>query len=331
VTDNPIFNSLVSRLRLAPIETPPPELVDEMDISLRWFEESVAYLAADTKTSRTVSAGYLDDRQFNAFASTVDGRDVVAVNLGILIRSRNLCRMALASDNDVPWLHPDRSRRSVGLPVIWSGAIRYVFLHELGHIWKGHTHLIARQYGLNSIDELHMASSSKVSKLDAQTLEMDADVFASSGIVLQALHSAKPDSWINPEFDEINGVGAAAVASALFAIYLVWRMFDEACDLEGVRISSHPPAPIRQSMIFASALSELTGRHGFQASKASTIISAVISSAERSYAKARGQPVDIAGIAHSISREGQEYVGTLIRNLEVLRPRLELLRRDRSA
>ncbi|MGX1102556.1 MULTISPECIES: hypothetical protein [Bradyrhizobium] len=327
---NPTFNSLVSQLRLTPAETPPPELADQIEITLRWFERVVANLAAGTETARTVSAGYLADREFNAFAGTVDGRDVVAVNLGILIRSQNLCSMALASNVDVPWLHPDRSRRSVGLPAIRSGAVRYVFLHELGHIWKGHTLLIAQQYGRNSIDEMNMASSSRVSKLDAQTMEMDADVFAISGIVLQQLHRAKADSWINPEFEEINGNGAAAVASSLFAIYLVWRMFEEACDLKGVRISSHPPAPMRQNMIFAHALSELTGRHGFEFSKASAIIEAVFKSAELCYAAARGHPVDVAGFAQTISPEGHKYVGSLISNLEVLRPRLQLLLRNRK-
>jgi hypothetical protein len=332
VTDNPTFKSVISQFGFLPVEVPPSDLIDEVDLSVRWFEGAVAHLAALTKPGHTIMAGYLVDNEFNAFAGTVDGQDVVAVNLGILSKSRMMCSLALASDIDLPWLQADPSLRCAGLPAIWTSAVRFVFLHELGHIWKGHTSLVAKEFGLRFIDELRMASSgSGIGETDAQTLEMDADVFAITTVMLQVLSGSKSGSWIDPRFEELNGTGAAAIASALFAIYLIWRMFDEACDLENVEMRSHPPAPMRQGMILAAALTALTERHGFEASKAAAVLTAAMISAERCYAKIRSRPIDVTAIKLSASQEGREYVERLIRNLEVLRPRLESLRRGVNA
>jgi hypothetical protein len=332
VTDNPTFKSLMKQFDFLPVEAAPPDLVDVVDLSLEWFAGAVEHLAALTKPGHTVLAGFLEDDEFNACACTVDGHDVVAVNLGILRESRRVCSMALASDVDIPWLQSDPSIRSAGLPIIWTTAVRFVFLHELGHIWKGHTSLAATEFGLRFIDELRMASSgSEIGETNAQTLEMDADVFASTTIMLQVVTGAenisRNRSWIDPKFDELNGRGASAVASALFAIYLVWRMFDEACVLENIEIRSHPPAPMRQSIILAAALDTLTKRHGFEFSKAGAVLTAAMQSAERCFARTRGRPVDMASIAQTISEEGKEYMNRLISNLQVLQPRLDLVKR----
>jgi hypothetical protein len=201
-----------------------------------------------------------------------------------------------------------------------------VFLHELGHIGKGHTLLVAKEFGLPFIDELRMASSgSGIGETDAHALEMDADVFAITAVILQVMSGSKSGSWIDPRFEELNGVGAASVASALFAIYLICRMFDEACGLGNVGIRSHPSAPMRQGMILAMALDVLSKQHGFEAAKAEAVLVAAMMSAERCYGQMRGRPIDLTAIEYSVSQEGQKYVEGLIRNLGVLRPRLELL------
>jgi hypothetical protein len=181
---------------------------------------------------------------------------------------------------------------------------------------------------MRAIDELLMISpGSGMGELDAKTLEMDADVFAITAVLLQSLSGSRPGKWINPKFDDINGDGASAAANALFAIYLIWRMFDEACDLANVERRSHPPVPMRQAMMFAAASTALTERHGFEASKAQAVLMAAMISAELCYAKTKSRPIDVAAIKLSAPQEGQAYVGRLIGNLEVLKPRLEVLLR----
>jgi hypothetical protein len=126
-------------------------------------------------------------------------------------------------------------------------AYRWLCYHELGHIKNGHLHLtVAAREGF-----LREAMGSNIRESDSiiyHTLEMDADAFACGQVCgdLLGMLDSTAKRW--PLFRDAKSRMKALVV----ALYAVMRAFDAAnWTLADLFTSSHPPGPIRASLLMA--------------------------------------------------------------------------------
>ena len=293
--------------------------------TLEWFQTVVKDRADKTKPGHEVLVGYLENDEFNAFAATIDGHDVIALNIGVL----KLGRGALIKNvnTDIPWL---KARKFAQGEALLERATQFVFMHELGHIWNGHTSFANQYLGLRVLDELRVtASLSAEQAVDWQTLEMDADGYAAANMVENSIGQSRdhPDSFkhLDLEFDKTYGASASAVAESMFAMYLVWRMFDEAFDAANLKAADHPSAPMRQRIIVGATAAALVQRHGYSIENAYEMLLIVARVAETFHSAAAGRAFDAGAFKSAMEDTG--YLNSLLRNWADLRPRLEKLKR----
>jgi len=152
----------------------------------------------------------------------------------------------------------DKTRYSVAFSTALLG-IRFICMHELGHLLNGHAYLIKDLYGVDCIDmvlkeKLYSIGLSNEYALDRRTMEMDADAFAiSSGISnLDGLINDNSDGFLNALFHplQIYELWTFAVHS----IFLMWeRLYPTSYDSR----SFYLPNLARQRLNISAAKSTI--------------------------------------------------------------------------
>lgn len=320
------FEELTAELGWRPLRTSPPGWQNEISKSLAYFNHLIGDRALYTKPGHQVAVGYLEDMSWNARATTIDGNDVIAIFFGLLRDSYLISRAIADRGVDLPWANLDSPelKREMG-HFLHQAMVTFVFLHEQGHIWSGHTDFWGAKYGSRTIDELR---GDPAALLDRQTIEMNADGYAASNTVSTALHHFHTYSprWLSAEFDSKYCAGASMVATALFAVYLSFRGWDQAWRLEGMEQRFYPASPMRMSMILNASLEALRMR-GLQTERGVDLVTEVMKAGERAHAAITGEPENPSVIIQTFSTEGIIYLRKLLRHWAVLRPELDKLKR----
>ncbi|MGO6699909.1 hypothetical protein ACCS33_10690 [Rhizobium ruizarguesonis] len=318
-----------------------------------WLSDARSAAAAP---GHKVAIGYTEGVDFNAFAGTNADGDIIGICLNVPISLALLFNRTLMFKAVTPWLdefddsHVDpvpltaddlrfAMTRLSPPPIGKFGIIRtklamfmthialdFVFFHELGHVWNGHTSLIRERYGFGAFPEIDADKKLPLSAIDRQTLEMDADCFAGR---IMATYPFPEKEWLppNPEWENDFGEGSTFLIIRIVAIYLAMRCFDEVATLENMGNRSHPPVAMRQWFFMGAwfaALNKDTGRDLVQLHR---MILPVIELGEEAFALLTGKPVDAAGLKLASSAEGIEYSLGLLRNWGKLRPQLDPLKR----
>jgi hypothetical protein len=121
-------------------------------------------------------------------------------------------------------------------------AFEWLVLHELGHIVNGHLAVGRSLNGLTYILEDN-ASDSRDENLTSQTLEMDADSFATLLSIQNAMRRKLP---LETKEMSLPIVTSLRIKSFVFAIMTIIRSFDEAAfEQEAIFDLDHPPGGVR--------------------------------------------------------------------------------------
>jgi hypothetical protein len=321
------------------------------------FHERFLGRANSTKPGHEVEFIFLKSQEFNAWAASHRGHDVIAMNAAVVAILANLFARLMSDPQSMSWIGNAGSETLAAISVkeglhsrllvgarqrpkdalrgrvahhMASLASMWVFQHELAHIWNGHVDLLHERRGFRSIDELKAASRTGIGSLDLQTLEMDADSYATTNVLLQAIQPRldRPSDFSEltfPEFEEI-GPGASMAYIAMFAIYFLFRSFDEALNL-GVDLdrASHPPAPVRQGFAMTSAMVTIETHFGIPQSRTRALAKTVVSHAEEAFARiTERQPILVDDALKSWNRD---FAARVFRNWNALRPDLDRLKR----
>ncbi|TBE20546.1 hypothetical protein [Rhizobium ruizarguesonis] len=328
-----------------------------MESALDRFKRiSEARSAALAAPDHKVRIGFTEDLAFNAFAGTNEDGDIIAICLNVPISLALLFNRALMFRAVMPWLdefddshvdpkplatddlrfpllrpqpHPTgkfgKLRTSLSF-LMMNIALDFIFLHELGHLWNGHTSLVQARFGLGVLTEIEDDKKLPLSAIDRQTLEMDADCFAAR---IMATFSFPEKDWLppNPEWEKEFGEGSTYLIIRIVAIYLAMRCFDEVPSLENMENRSHPPVALRQTFFMLTCFAALNKDTGRDLAELSRMVLPVIGLGEEAFALLTGKPVDAAGVKLSYSAEGIAYTKGLLKNWGKLRPQLEPLKR----
>ncbi len=304
------------------------ETLADVRATVRWIEDQSG------ATERT-AIGFLEGSYWNAHTGS-HGEDVVGVRWGVVVASLILFHRLLAQPKVFPSvgdasgeeafvdppgvLEPDTLAvvgASLRVPndpellriaqYMFSKAILYVFLHELFHVWDGHTGL----------------DKKALSPIDLQTLEMDADAQAIDRLLQLArfeTNGAQPREPVESKF----GPGATVAFDTLSSAYLAWRFHHSAITHSLARTGgNHPPLAHRMGICLYTAATTLVLRWGFSPEDAGEFATSVLRSAEEAYATLTGVPYDPSIMDIAFGPVGHDYRAELLAKWHRVRPTLK--------
>jgi hypothetical protein len=223
-----------------------------------------------------IEIGFISDPEFNAWAASRGGVDLIGVNSGLLIVLNAAIRALLSQ----PYLFPHIGdstmckrhvfpREITSLPMdstmwdtaplecpareqlasrIWSIALCYMIEHEFAHVWNGHTDYLAEVLGLARLNEV---GDDALGDLSIQALEIDADRSAAIQTLRFALNptieaAGNKIKWNLPSVTQsgptLDIVERCTIAACLFGL-----LASDVHELESPDYvsSTHPPAIVR--------------------------------------------------------------------------------------
>src|SRR5262249_3263159 len=139
-------------------------------------------------------------------------------------------------------------------------AFNFLLMHEIGHIVRGHNGYVSskiKEYKWEEIDYRSIRGP-YITPINSQTMEMDADSFATNHAFIQAhYYITHPNAWDEAKSDSRMNLIYKDYPSFCghwcFAVYTLFRLFGfQEIKPDRIRSLSHPPAVIRMSMILAN-------------------------------------------------------------------------------
>jgi hypothetical protein len=223
-------------------------------------------------------------------------------------------------------------RRKLGA-ALFDAAMDFALMHEVAHLWNGHVDYLHQKAGPLPYREMGLVEATGLDSAEAQAMEFDADSFA----VLKVFGRAYQE---NPfaEFSvgllkdhrvPLDGETTASWYFTWFALYTLFRAFDEACAVAGVGVRPQPPAALR----IASLLPTVAGvavRQGWSSltmEQWETIASDAALEAEGAFCRLRRATVDTEGFRSAWDGRAFDVIDYHLRTWERLGPALGPLRR----
>jgi hypothetical protein len=352
VLSTPGFASLATSLGVKPLEMPEGDdmLTELLTFLFKRFESIVGQTVAAHRPGHIVDFGFSASMAFNAKA-TCRPSDLIWLNAGTVVLLHALFERVAGHPDLLTWVgdpatdEPNRSklgkvslkelgsnphlllfsadstRRGMAI-VLKVKACQFLFAHELGHVWNGHTDLLLSSASiLSEIEDTRRDVT--LSPLDRQTLEMDADAYGTTSV----MSTPAPFLPKQERFESKYGDGATDWFASGLAIYLTFRMFDHASSLDDVGGRTHPPAPVRAAMCLGSMIEILSLAHRSAPETSTSLVGEILLEGEAIMQAIFGTKLSREEIAAPFSEEGVAYTGLLIDHWATLRPRLDQLKR----
>lgn len=302
----------------------------------------------------SVNVDYIDNTLLNAVASKKDGKYYIGIYAGTFILLNELFLRMMSSPNIYPEIGdsskevptkklfnphqfdlsiysmckpddedvmPKDPTRRLYAALLTKTALNFLFDHEYAHIAFGHVDYLAASQKIFSMEENEII---KVDPLNYQTLEMDADCFAThQGMLLLKKINDSPlivkeqrrpfyCGWENGMFNW------------LFAVYSLFRIFGyKNYKLSELLQYTHPPTGIRQRIISASVMDTLADRiHAGITEKLIDINHEVIDKVENAFNEISESELDRNAINFAYTSEANQHIGVIIENWKVVKPHL---------
>lgn len=293
-----VLDAALASLGLKRFDVPGPKLGNFVHLFQIFTEQSRVRLAGisdDYAHADALAFGFADHRAFNAFAHHTS-KDIVCLYstpLRVLWSFFNAMmdnRQIFAWVDDVEVLggtapapkgdlfflretppldaageafQPIRPRLARAL---FDVAADFLLMHEVGHLRNGHVALLQQRAGARPFRELPFDEADKLEIREAQALEFDADGFAVQK-VFERVYKENPfvefsKGLLKDHRVAEDGVHTASWYFAWFAIYAVFRLFDEAMEISEIPLRMQPPAGLRQACLLP-AVAAMTGRSGW--------------------------------------------------------------------
>lgn len=291
----------------------------EMVRSLMEFTKFNDLHARKRDTTVDLEVGFYKSSEFNAVASSYKATDVIAISWGIVTTLRNLFNDIMHFEK-LSWIGEDQ--RDAAATWMYECALLFIFLHELGHVWNGHTSLVKAK-GIAFLDEMNAFPDGSLGRLDRQMLEFDADSFAATNMFNYGTLS-HPFPSINPSWEQF-GDGLTGFVMVAFSLHLLFRIFDRAADFDHEEKRIHPSAPLRQRII-ADTLAR-RAEDGDRYMGALEVALWGMNLAEDAFAFRVGKPRDDNALQAVMGPEGERYIRKLLKHWHIIRPQLDPLKR----
>ena len=134
-------------------------------------------------------------------------------------------------------------------------ARNFILEHEFCHIFNGHVDWLSSHSNIDAFDEIELPLLPKLSSLNRQTLEMDADCYGASHTVLEIFRNGGPSKTLANPFMNSHVDALYAIHFALYAAFRIFhnKPIDQIDSLLGDK--NHPPAVLRHFIVSAAIAS----------------------------------------------------------------------------
>lgn len=294
---------------------------------------------------------YLEDNFLNAIATSYKNNNVVLMNIGTISKINRLffdmlrdpeifndvkddpktninisgkrITNRLSSKQIISLKIHDRRREDLMFCLIhW--AVRFILLHELGHHYNGHIKFLENEYNLSTLAMCNNKLE-KLSNLDYQTLEMDADAFAIGQSVDHVLslyinknnilsHNSILRKIINEDFDKI-------IFYWGIAIHCLFLLFEKSHHVDDVHLQRR----LRQNIALNTAIEcvEKDGGDMIDCNKFVDLMYKAQEYAEKAYNKVQNTKTDYDEIKKIMNLHQLISVQNIFDNWKNVRPELE--------
>jgi hypothetical protein len=291
-----------------------------------------------------VYIGYVENLRMNAFAFVRDEYGFVGLYPGSLVTIYSFFSNLLAHPDLFPsigdpgkeqvWTSldpgqiiripkdPDRGAFAGLVSVL---AIDFLFAHEIAHLMNGHAELINRKLGLDILAEFDGNRARIMDNLTSQTLEMDADSFATLQGVATAVGRASNPKGVFPErWRSWYRTPSVALAAWAVAVYGLFRLFAGGETPSTNQLATTHPAPnVRLHIAFFTALEFLQRRGPTElAHQLDSIFADAIHPIENGHALLTSTAVNASSARAAFEQPARKHVSVLLDRWKTLRPEL---------
>lgn len=290
------LDDTLGSLGLARFRAPPPKPGGLVHVFQLLEERSLARLAGlsdDYAAPGGVEFGFAEHREFNALAQRTS-TDILCIYSATVRTMWSLCNAVMTIREIFPWIddidrlgensapppkgelffiqqtsaasqevQPIRRRLAAAL---FDVAMDFSLLHEVGHLWNGHVDWLHRKSGPLPYREMGLFDATSADLAAAGALEFDADSFAVQKIFARAHRENQfaefSTGLLTDHRVPLDGEHTASWFFNWFAVYALFRTFDEACAVAGIETRPHPPAPLRHASL-VSTVAAVCSRQGW--------------------------------------------------------------------
>jgi hypothetical protein len=327
----------------------------------RYFEYTKMELYQRVKVIRSVDSklpavyiDFIDNDKFNAVATKKEDRYYIGINWGSVLILYDLFQRIMTSPKIFPHigdaskeeikkiynplitefsklilsndldrgLGPKDVERKSHAATLTSLAIGFLFLHEYGHILNGHIDLKGNLFNSFSLSEMENDSNS-FTPLNSQTIEVDADRFATTFSIwfLDMSNHKNFESDTSAAEKFCLSHFEKQLETLSFAIYSLFRIFDHKTHtLDEMQKKSHPTEVIRLDMYFLVMHSILHHRLG---NKVNEIMAKTIVNVENAFLEISESFIEANYLNVGYTKMQKEFLSLILKNWNTLRECLE--------
>ena len=333
-----------------------PEVLESLLNSCR---NDLISIQKDRPELPEVYLDFIDNTSLNACVSKMNGRYFIGLNIGTYILLSDLFFRMLSSKN-ILTEYGDISKENDALKLINAQitdinilflskdpdekiapkceiryhlahlltifAIKFLVIHEYGHIIFGHLdyqNIKTKNCYWNEIS--YEENEEKLDPLISQTLEMDADCYGVNKGIEMLIHYSENNNGLIDELKYFLSPLESSLSLWLFSIYSMFRLFGfKNKDISKLKTSFHPLTGIRQHIVFITAHTIFqNNQYKELLSKIPELEVSTIKSVEKAFEEISMQEYDIEAIKIAFKKESQEHILLLLRNWNKVRPELE--------
>jgi hypothetical protein len=193
-------------------------------------------------------------------------------------------------------------------------AFDFLLAHEHTHINNGHVDFWAQKQGTSFLVEFSSDASNGDLRLTRQTLEVDADSFATCFGLEFILRCLNKPSLLPPPWDKFYRDPSQVFFNHHFAIHSLFRFFGDVRFLPDLSHSWYPPVRLRQTIAPDVGVAYLKLKAPHLVDSYLQQVMAAGQAAEEIFARVSGAPdIAIEGLKDASSDTGSEHYGMLLR------------------
>jgi hypothetical protein len=302
---------------------------------------------------------FINNSSLNACAAKMEGRYFIGINIGTffiisdlffrMLATKNILTQygdvsneddvkkifnAQITDTNILFIAKDPNEavapkniiRHHLAQVLTSFAIKFLVMHEYGHIIFGHLDYLenkTKNCYWNEIDEIK--NENELDSLFSQTLEMDADCYGIKIGVEQLIYYSENINSLKEELKHFYSPLESSLSLWFYSIYSLFRLFGyHNNDITKIKTTHHPQTGIRQHIVFATTHTIFQNKpYKELLSKIPALAVTTIQTVEKAFEEISMQGYDSKAIKIAYENESQEHVVLLMRNWNNVRPELE--------
>ncbi|WP_085738051.1 hypothetical protein [Rhizobium sp. CIAT894] len=316
------------------------------------FEQQAAQIETEFPKISRLRFGFYECNRFGAAADLWEGTAVIRMSAAVPTMLANFFTACLSHDNG--FLPPGRdilpryagtigfnettiladlfnhgqliehsSLNVMRVTALVLACCGFIFLHEFVHIRNGHVDLFQSQLGLLPMEEMKTVAAPKLSTLDFQTMEWDADNIA---FILNTALAIR--NMAGQELSFCDGEDLISMFHVYcVSLYLMFKLM-ELMEPKNIQARSHPH-PVLRTLFLMEKLRVLAAPMGIDTLPMEFDVD-VVGAGEATWALVLGFPLFDPSRVLTLMDEQAEYGPVILKHWITLRERLTPLNRGTS-